>query len=148
MPAAEAGLLLILVAGLASCGPDPELMPDQRLQDELGFSPRDEVHRISITGGEQESVVPREVIVPDDAYVEFVTTDSWVHEVRFELDSLQRSARDFLERTDQVASPPMVNADSRFVVFMEDAPPGRYPFLVVGNGAPTRGAVVVPSDDR
>ena len=146
--AAGARLLLILAAGLAACGPDPELRPDQRLQDELGLSPRDEVHRISITGGEQESVVPREVIVPDDAYVEFVTTDSWVHEVRFELDSLEGASRDFLVRTDQVASPPMVNADSRFVVFMESAPPGRYPFLVSGNGAPTRGAVVVPSDDR
>ncbi len=144
-PVPGARLLSILLAGLASCGPVPELRPDQRLQDELGLSPRDEVYRISITGGEQESVVPMEVIVPDDAYVEFVTTDSWVHEVRFELDSLDRSAREFLERTDQVASPPMVNADSRFVVFMEDAPPGRYPFRVDGNGASTRGAVVVSS---
>ena len=135
----------LLVVGLAACGPDAELRPDQRLQDELGLSPRAEVHRISITGGEQETVVPREVVVPDDAYVEFVTTDSWVHEVRFELDSLDGPARDFLEGTDQVASPPMVNADSRFVVLMADAPEGRYPFLVEGNGAPTRGVVVVSS---
>lgn len=78
-----------------------------------------------------------------DAYVEFVTTDSWVHEVRFELDSLPPPARDFMRRTDQGESPPMVNADSRFLVSMRGAPPGRYPFRIEGNGGPTRGAVVV-----
>ena len=88
---------------------------------------------------------PREVTVPQDAYVEFVTTDSWVHEVRFELDSLDGPARDFLERTDQRDSPPMVNADSRFVVSMRGAPTGRYPFRVEGNGTPVSGAVVVAS---
>ena len=138
--------LLVLLVGLAACGPDPEFRPDQRLQDELGLSSRDEVHRISISGGERETAEPREVTVPQDAYVEFVTMDSWVHEVRFELDSLDGPARDFLERTDQRDSPPMVNADSRFVVSMRGAPAGRYPFRVEGNGAPVIGAVVVASE--
>jgi len=137
--------LLVLLAGLAACGPDPELRPDQRLQDEIGLSPRDEVHRIAISGGEREEAEPREVTVPPDAYVEFVTTDAWVHEVRFELDSLDGPARDFLERTDQQDSPPMVNADSRFLVSMRGAPAGRYPFRVEGNGESVAGAVVVTS---
>ena len=135
--------VLVLLVALAACGPDPELRPDQRLQDELGLSPRDEVHRISITGGEQEIAEPREVTLPEGAYVEFVTTDSWVHEVRFELDSLDGPARDFLERTYQRDSPPMVNADSRFLVSMRGAPAGRYPFRIEGNGAPITGAVTV-----
>ena len=143
MSFARARPLLVLLAGLTACGPDPELRPDQRLQDELGLSSRDEVHRISITGGEEERAEPREVTVPEDAYVEFVTTDSWVHEVRFELDSLDGPARAFLERTDQRDSPPMVNADSRFLVSMRGAPAGRYPFRVEGNGLPGRGAVIV-----
>ena len=138
--------VLVLLVALAACGPDPELRPDQRLQDELGLSPRDEVHRISITGGEQEMAEPREVTLPEGAYVEFVTTDSWVHEVRFELDSLDGPARDFLERTDQRDSPPMVNADSRFLVSMRGAPAGRYPFRIEGNGVPARGAVIVASE--
>jgi len=138
--------VFVLLVAFAACGPDPELRPDQRLQDELGLSPRDEVHRISITGGEQEMAEPREVTLPEGAYVEFVTTDSWVHEVSFELDSLDGPARDFLERTDQRDSPPMVNADSRFLVSMRGAPAGRYPFLVEGNGAPARGAVIVASE--
>lgn len=142
---ARARPLLILLAGLAACGPDPELRPDQRLQDELGLSSRDEVHRISISGGEQERAEPAEVTVPQDAYVEFVSTDSWVHEVRFELDSLEGPARDFLEGTDQSDSPPLVNADSRFLVSWAGAPPGRYPFRIEGNGAPVAGVVIVAS---
>ena len=135
----------ILFAALttSACGPDAELRPDQRLQEELGFSSREEVHRVVITGGETESVTPAEVAVPPGAWVEFVSGDSWVHEIRFELDSLGQDARRFLVETDQVASPPLVNMDSRFVVSMEDAPPGRYPFQAEGNGRPARGAVVV-----
>jgi hypothetical protein len=111
----------------------------------LDVSARSEVHRISITGGQEESAVPREVSVPEGALVEFVTTDSWVHEVWFELDSLSLEAREFLVQSDQVASPPMVNPDSRFVISLDGAPSGRYPFRVEGSGAPTQGAVVVSS---
>lgn len=149
MRAAPAGVLLlrggycVLAALMVACGPDPELRPDERLQEELGISPRDEVHRITLTGGAEESVAPAEVVIPPDAWVEFVTADSWVHEVRFELDSLSPGALEFLTTTDQLASPPMVDPDSRFLVSLHDAPTGRYPFLVEGNGAPGRGAVVV-----
>jgi len=143
MSVARIRSVLVFLVAVAACGPDPELRPDQRLQDEFGLSPRDEVHRISITGGGQETAEPREVTLPEGAYVEFVTTDSWVHEVHFELDSLDGPARDFLQRTDQLDSPPMVNVDSRFLVSMRDAPAGRYPFRIEGNGAPTTGAVVV-----
>ena len=139
-------LALALLVGLSGCGRDRDLRPDERLREELGLPSYAEVHRISISGGLHERAVPREVTVPLDAFVEFVTTDSWVHEVRFELDSLSDPARDFILRTDQGHSPPMVNADSRFLVSMRGAPPGRYPFLIEGNGEPARGAVVVAAE--
>jgi len=66
-----------------------------------------------------------------------------VHEVRFQLDSLSTEARAFLVATDQVDSPPLVDLHARFVVSFADAPPGRYPFAVVGNGAAGSGVVVV-----
>jgi hypothetical protein len=47
------------------------------------------------------------------------------------------------ERTDQVASPPLLRLDSRYVVDFEGGPPGRYPYLLEGSGAAGRGVVVV-----
>ena len=142
----SATLALALLVSLSGCGRDRDLRPDQRLREELGLPADAEVHRISISGGLHERAVPREVTVPLDAFVESVSTAAWVHEVQFELDSLPGPARDFIVRTDQGDSPPMVNADSRFLVSMRGAPPGRYPFLIEGNGEPVRGAVVVAAE--
>jgi hypothetical protein len=140
-------MALAVLVGFSGCGRDAEPRPDRRLRDELGLPSGAEVHRVSISGGRQEIIAPSEVTVSMNGYVEFVTADAWVHEVRFELDSLEGPARDFLVRTDQGESPPMVNADSRFLVSMRGAPPGRYPFRVEGNGGPTSGAVVVAGGD-
>jgi len=104
---------------------------------------RDEVHRVLITGGVAELAAPRATTIQPGAYLEFVTGDWLVHEIIFELDSLLPDARAFLERTDQVASPPMLRLDSRFVVDFEGSPPGRYPFVLEGSGAPGHGVVVV-----
>jgi hypothetical protein len=123
----------------------PQLQPDQVLRDELGLTDRDEVHRILLTAGAAEETAPDSVTVPPGAWVEFVTGDWRVHEVRFLSDSLDAPARAFLEGTDQLASPPLVDRDARFVVFFGDAPPGRYPFVVEGNGSPAHGVVVVLS---
>ena len=136
------GALLIAAAG-TSCKVDSELQPDEVLRSELGLTDRDEVHRVLITGGVVELAAPRATTIQPGAYLEFVTGDWLVHEIIFELDSLLPDARAFLERTDQVASPPMLRLDSRFVVDFEGSPPGRYPFVVEGSGAPGHGVVVV-----
>ena len=101
------------------------------------------MYRISISGGEREVADPGEVTVPSEAYVEFATADWLVHEVTFELDSLGADARAFLEGTDQVASPPLLRLDSRFVVHFEGAPSGRYPFVLLGSSQAGRGVVIV-----
>jgi len=137
-----AGIMLAVVA----CGADPELQPDEVLRVELGMTDRDEIHRVLVTGGEIERSEPAEATVPPGAFVEFVTGDWLIHEVIFELDSLGTAARAFLERTDQTSSPPLIQRDSRFVVSFEDAPEGRYPYRLEGNGRPSRGAVVVSDD--
>lgn len=77
------------------------------------------------------------------SYVEFVTTDWLVHEVRFEIDSLGTAQRAFLERTDQVASPPLIERESRYVLSFVEAPPGRYGYRLEGNGRAGRGVIVV-----
>ena len=128
---------------LTSCSGDPGLHPDDVLRLELGLGDRDQVHRVVIRGGDRERADPLETVVTSGSYVEFVTADWLVHEILFELDSLSIAARTFLESTDQVASPPLISRDSRYVVHFADGPPGRYPFVLEGNGAPGRGVVVV-----
>ena len=136
-------LTVLLAAWLTSCSGDPGFHPDDVLRLELGLGDRDQVHRIVIRGGDGEHADPLETVVTSGSYVEFVSADWLVHEIVFELDSLSVAARTFLERTDQVASPPLVTQESRYIVHFSNGPPGRYPFLLEGSGAPGRGVVVV-----
>ncbi len=128
-----------------TAGSDTSLRPDSLLRAELGLTDADQVHRVTISGGPQETLSGPSVEIVPGAWVEFLTLDWWVHEIRFEADSLTPEARAFMERTDQMASHPLVTKDERFVLSFEGAPEGRYPFVVEGNGAPARGVVVVRS---
>ena len=136
----------LLVTG---CGeqPDPRLQPDAVLQAELGLTTRDRVHRVRLTGGEAESADPPVLSIEPGAYVEFLSTDWLVHEIVFEADSLAAEQRAFLERTDQVASPPLIERDSRYVLAFAGAPPGRYLYRLEGNGRAGRGVIVVTISD-
>jgi plastocyanin len=142
-------LLLAGVAGAAVAGacrrepPPPEFPPDSVLRTELGLTDADEVHRVTIRGGDREVLDPVEVRIPAGAWVEFVTADWRMHQIRFVADSLDAAHRAFLEGTDQMDSPPLVDRDARFVVSFAEAPEGRYPFVAEGNEAPTLGVVVV-----
>lgn len=144
-PGPISSAVLVLALLLTACGPSvpKENRPDDFLRQHLGLTDKDEVHRVTLTGGSSEVLDPVETTVPTGAWVEFVTADGRVHEVRFETDSLATDARDFLDRTDQVASPPMVNKGERFVVSFRDAPQGRYPYTAEGNEGPAYGVVVV-----
>lgn len=117
--------------------------PDGRLQRELGLDPSDTVHEVVLHGGMPGALDPVEATVAPGDYLQFVTADSWIHEISFDADSLTASGRAFMDGLDQMASPPLVSRGSRFVVSFDGAPAGRYPYLVLGNGAPKRGAVVV-----
>lgn len=130
-------------AGCRGDPPPPEFPPDSVLRAELGLTDSDAVHRVTITGGATEVLDPPEVYVAPDAWVEFVTSDWRVHVVLFEADSLSAEGLAFLQRTDQMGSPPLVDRDARFVVSFSDAPAGRYPYVVEGNGGPAHGVVVV-----
>jgi hypothetical protein len=138
-------VLLVCAAASPGCArqPDPDLQPDSVLRAELGLTDADRVYRVVIRGGPHEELTPAQVDLPDGAWLEFVTADWRVHEVRFEADSLSGSALAFLADSDQLASPPLVDRDARFVVSFAGAPEGRYSFVVEGNRAPARGVVVV-----
>jgi plastocyanin len=136
--------LALAVATAGACDqPDPRFVPDETLQRELGLTSADVVHTVHITGGTAEVADPATDTVPPGAYVQFVTTDWLVHEVSFDEEVLPAASLDFLRRTDQMASPPMLQRESRFVVSFRGAPPGRYPYRLEGNGGPGEGLIVV-----
>lgn len=138
------GLLLLAVLGSACKKPDTSLQPEKLLQDSLGLSSKDRVHEVRLASpGNVETPTPGSVQALPGDYVEFVTTDGKVHAVSFVLDSVPAGGAAFLRASGQESSPPLVSAESRFVVSFKDAPPGRYVFVVAGNGAEARGAITI-----
>ena len=134
-------LALFTVACWAEQNPNP---PDPLLRDSLGLSETDRVHRVRLgTRGTTEVVEPSLVELDVGSYLEFVTRDGRVRTVEFVVESLSESRADFLQATGQESSPPLVELDSRFIVSFQEAPPGRYPFVVSGNAEPVSGVVVV-----
>jgi plastocyanin len=141
---------VLIVALLAGCKrPDPRLQPEQLLRDSLSLGDDDRVHRVQlVTSGNREAPDPAVLDVQPGDYVQFVTGDHRVHAISFHLDSVSAQAADFLRKSGQEGSPPMVVPESRFVVTFADAPPGRYPFVVVGNGEQGHGEIRVVEPKR
>lgn len=143
-PGSQAVLCALLCVLAASCDAPPELQPDRVLRDSLGLTSRDRVHTVSLQAREgREAVQPRITTVRVGDRISFRVDDGLVHLVRFPGDSLSADARRWLEAGHQLASPPLLARGARWVVDFHDAPPGRYPFVMEGNGDPGNGAVVV-----
>ena len=135
-----------LVGCRAEENPDP---PDPLLRDSLGLTESDRVQRIRLgSRGGVEVVEPSEVELAPGAYAEFFTRDRRVRTVAFLLDSLSVEQAEFLRSSGQDRSPPLVELDSRFLTSFQNAPPGRYPFVVEGSGEPARGALVLLAQPR
>lgn len=147
-------LFLVGCAGLTACRAqeEPNLNPpDSLLQDSLGLTAADHVHRVVLSSQNgSESVQPTDLSIEPGHYVEFVTEDGRVRTVSFMLQGLTPAQTEFLRSTGQDRSPPLVELGSRYVVQFTDAPPGRYPFLVEGNERTIQGVVTVksPEPDR
>lgn len=136
---------MLLVLAVAACEkPDNTLEPDGVLRDSLGLGEEDRVHVVRLSSPRNREIIePSSLQVRPGDYVEFVTSDRRVHAVSFVIDSLSAAGADFLRGRGQESSPPLVERQARFLVTFENAPLGRYPFAVVGNGGESRGVIVV-----
>jgi len=138
--------LLFLLLGLVGCAdpPPPPVDLDASLRAELGISAGVPIHRFTLGGrGADDRVVPSLVEAAPGDVIHFLSADRRVQTVTFGGEGLGAEAEAFLRRTGQLASPPLVDAGSRFVLSLEGAPLGRYPFRVEGHGDPVGGVVVV-----
>lgn len=142
-----AGLFTFLIlAGLSGCrgqSGDPSVLNADEARA-LGLSPGARLHQVTLGGrGSEEHAVPALIQADPGDAVEFRSVDHRVHTVTFPPDSLTPEVRAFLESTGQANSPPLVFRGSRFIVKLENAPKGRYPFVSEGHGGTARGAVEV-----
>jgi plastocyanin len=87
------------------------------------------VHEVRITGvGATDTLAPPRLDAEVGDVVRFVVADRRPHALAFIADSLAPQIRDYLDRTGQLRGPPLVSEGSTWVVALEDAPPGQYPF--------------------
>jgi plastocyanin len=104
------------------------------------------VHDFVIAGqADTDSIAPAGVRAQVGDAIRFTTGDHRTHAVAFDAARLDPPIREYLERTNQLRGPPLVNQGASWVVVLEDAPPGRYPFLCRSHDA--RGVVVVGRPD-
>lgn len=147
----EAGFLLFFLLFLAplGCNSDGEPPPDPELEGAgaLGLGRGARLHTVVLGGrGAEEHVLPERLQVrPGDA-VEFVTVDHRVHRVVFDEDSLEAEVMEFLAGAGVTSSPPLTEKGSRFLLRLEGAPRGRYPFVSYGHGGAARGVIQVGAD--
>ena len=71
--------------GSAACEQgNPALRPDLQLMEELGLSGTDRVHTVRLTMAGQERAHPDSTLVQEGDYIQFVSDDWFLHEVRFD----------------------------------------------------------------
>ena len=99
------------------------------------------VSTVRMDRSKRPELTPVEVTVRTGDVVRFLATDGSAHALAFDGDSLAAPAREFMERTGQLRSPPLLMKDATWLVSMAGAPPGRYPFRCPTHGA--AGAVIV-----
>ncbi len=136
-------LALLLLAGCDVVGRPATLELDGiAVQLERGAR----VHDVTVmSAGPTDSIAPATVqAAPGDA-IRFVTGDHRTHSIGFDLEFVDPMVREYLERTSQLRGPPLVNRGSAWIVVLEGAPPGRYPFLCRTHG--TRGILLVQDPD-
>lgn len=84
---------------------------------------------------------PGEVEADPGDVVRFRATALGTHAFRFDERALSPEQRAFLERTNQLSSPPLIDSTAVWIVSLEGAPPGSYPFT--STPQPARGEIVV-----
>lgn len=132
--------MALLLGGCEALGGGDTLVLDSAEVEIAGS-----VHEVRITGaGSSGSIAPTTLEVEPGDAVRFVTGDRRPHALAFTADALAPEVREYLERTGQLRGPPLVSEGAAWVVVLEEAPPGRYPFRCLSHQA--TGELVVRED--
>jgi plastocyanin len=89
---------------------------------------------------------PADVEARQGDLVRFTAGDGGGHAIAFVGPQLGAEARSFLEQTGQLRSPPLIVSDASWVITLEGAPPGEYPFHCTTHNVAGRLSVVARQD--
>ncbi len=134
------GALFLILTALGACrggNPDREL----RLDTQVVRLPRgSQIHvvRLDADSADAPPIIVR--AAPGDI-IRFSPGDNRTHAVAFDAQGLSAEARAFLERTSQLSGPPLTDTAAAWIVNLNGAPDGRYPFHCLSDGR--RGVLIV-----
>lgn len=89
--------------------------------------------RLTAAGRDAAFDPPQVSARPGDA-IRFQTAAGGTHALAFAADSLSAPQRAFLEQSNQLRAPPLVEPGAAWVVSLEGAPEGIYPFRCITHG--------------
>lgn len=140
-------VVALLLAASCRAGGD-EADRTVRLRDgEVTLDEGARKHVVELAGVQDTAEIrPSRVEAGAGDVVEFTARDALTHSIVFQADSMPAPQADFLRSSGQLRSPPLLTADSRWVVSLKDAPAGEYPFVSALHGG--RGVLVVSAAPR
>lgn len=142
-PSWLAGVLFFATLAAGACERVPGVGAKLELDGETIALPAGvEIIDVRLAAPEGQAAFAPERIQADPGDVlRFRATALGTHALRFDDSRLTPDQRTFLERTNQLASPPLVDSTAVWIVSLEGAPPGEYPLAAAPH--PARGVVVV-----
>lgn len=133
-PLATALFGTFLLLGSLACD---EVVPDRPAELELDDGRTVElpagaqIHAVRVGQGPSgaEQFIPDTVRARPGDVVRFIAGDRASHAVVFQENLLSPDALSYLEDTGRLRGPPLISRETSWVVGLEDAPAGLYPFL-------------------
>ena len=130
------GLLLGVLLALACSGDETAPRDVVRLDDgEVQLPDGARRHDVRLEGvGAQNEVQPATVSAQPGDAVAFTAADGMTHSVVFHADRMSAEQVSFLEQSGQMRGPPLLSEGSAWVVSLNGAPAGDYPFSCTLHG--------------
>ncbi len=121
--------VLLLFSTACERGPSGE-QKDRTLElarDTIDLPSGIDLHDVEVrTGDQYRDFDPAQLQAKPGDYLRFTTGDSRTHAIVFEVTAA--NVKSFLENSGQLRSPPLITKGASWVIALEDAPLGQYPF--------------------
>jgi plastocyanin len=114
--------------GVVRSGSDDGPRVIELAHDTIHIEPGRRLVEVRVERTDRGDFHPARVEAAPGDYVRFTAGDGGGHAIVFPEDRLTPQAREFLERTGQLRSPPLIHQGASWVITLEDAPAGAYPF--------------------
>lgn len=127
-------LLVIAAACTADALPDPDPPVLELAHDTIRLDDGVTLHDVRIRRAADGEFDPSSIAAEPGDIIRFTADDHAGHALAFDGAALVLDVRDYLERTGQLRSPPLITSGAAWVIALDGAPPGDYPFLCTTHG--------------